>query len=337
MSNATTTAPGAALRRFAPDGPTGDLVALVRQATLAASSHNTQPWKFRLQPGAVTILPDLARRCPAVDPDDHHLYASLGCAAENLLLAARAAGWCGHPTFDAATSSVRVALERASAERSALCDAIPRRQCTRAEYDGSTLSVAELAALEGAASIDGVSVRLLTTAREKEAVIEYVAAGNVAQLGDRAWREELEAWIRFSAREAARTGDGLYGPVMGNPDVPRWIGRTFMRLGFSAARQNRRDARHVRSSAAIAVLVSEADDRRHWIAAGRAYERLALQATAIGLRTAFVNQPVEVPALRAQLAGFLGVGSRRPDLAIRIGRGPEMPRSRRRPVEEVLA
>jgi nitroreductase len=63
---------------------------LVRYATLAPSSHNTQCWKFKLGGHAVSILPDLTRRCPAVDPDDHHLLASSGCAAENLVLAAEA-------------------------------------------------------------------------------------------------------------------------------------------------------------------------------------------------------------------------------------------------------
>ena len=46
---------------------------LVRQATLAASSHNTQPWKFRVAEQSITILPDFTRRTPVVDPDDHHL------------------------------------------------------------------------------------------------------------------------------------------------------------------------------------------------------------------------------------------------------------------------
>ncbi len=45
--------PGTAQRRH---------VDLVRQAILAASSHNTQPWKFRLEPDAISILPDLSRR-----------------------------------------------------------------------------------------------------------------------------------------------------------------------------------------------------------------------------------------------------------------------------------
>ena len=96
-------------------------------------------------------------------------------------------------------------------------------------------------------------------------------------------------------------------------------------------------ARHIHSSAGIAVFVSDADDAAHRVEAGRFYERFAFQATALGVRNAFVNQPVEVPALRAELACALGVGRRRPDLVVRFGRVPAMPRSLRRPVEAVLA
>ena len=323
-------------RHHGLDKAAQDYTVLVRYATLAASSHNTQPWKFKLAPGRIVILPDLARRCPAVDPDDHHLYASLGCAAENLLLAARAAGLQGHYSWDGSTSSVRVDFEEASPARSALFEAIPNRQCSRAEYYGTALSAEQLRLIEEAGRGNGVSVMLLTDRRQKERVAEYVAAGNSAQFGDRAWEEELKEWIRFNAREAIRTGDGLYGRAMGSPDVPRWLGMLFMRLGFSAKAQNRKDIRHIRSSSAIAVVVSEADDKPHWIEAGRCYERLALQAAALDLRSAFINQPVEVPAIRPQFAAFLGIGNRRPDLVVRIGRGPATPRSLRRPVEHVL-
>lgn len=70
-----------ALSTDQPAEAAGNYLDLVRHAILAASSHNTQPWKFRLERGAISILPDLSRCCPAVDPDDHPLYASLGCAA----------------------------------------------------------------------------------------------------------------------------------------------------------------------------------------------------------------------------------------------------------------
>lgn len=311
-------------------------VDLVRHAVLAASSHNTQPWKFRLEPDTISILPDLSRRCPAVDPDDHHLYASLGCAAENLLIAARAAGLRGHASYSAAEAGVRVDFEEMAPSPTDLFKAIPKRQCSRAQYDGTALATEQLRLLEEAGQGDGVSVRLLTDRKVIAQVAEFVAAGNTAQFADPAWTRELKAWIRFNAREAARSGDGLYGPVMGSPDVPRWLGALFMRLGFSAEHQNRKDVAHIQSSAVVAVVHSERDDIPHWIEAGRCYERLALQATALNLRTAFINQPVEVPALRAQFAAFLGIGDRRPDFIVRIGHGPEMPWSRRRPVESVL-
>ncbi|PXX89863.1 Tat pathway signal protein [Marinobacter vulgaris] len=318
------------------DNGAHDYTALVHYATLAASSHNTQPWLFKPEKNRIRILPDFRRRCPAVDPDDHHLYASLGCAAENLLLAAEAAGLKGRCSFDAATAGVQIDFEETTPFRSHLFGAIPDRQCSRVEYDGTQLSGQELQQLEDAGRGDGVSIMLFTGDDHKKQIAQYVAEGNSAQFRDAAWARELKSWIRFSGQEAVASGDGLYGPVMGSPEVPRWLGLLAMRFGFSAKKQNQKDDRHIRSSSAIAVLVSDVDDRSHWIEAGRCYERLALQATSLGLKTAFINQPVEVASLRAEFARFLGVGNRRPDLVVRIGRGPETPRSLRRPVAEVI-
>ena len=309
---------------------------LDRYATLAASSHNTQPWRFEIVPDAIVIRPDFRRRCAAVDPDDHHLFASLGCAAENLVLAAAAAGLESDVRFEPATTSLRIALSKGEVHRSALFEAIVSRQCTRTEYDGRPLSADDLRLLEAAGRSRGVDVLLLTGPNQKDAVAQYVAQGNTVQFADAAWAAELQAWIRFSAREAIRTGDGLYGPVMGSPSVPRWIGKAFMRFAFSSAAQNRKDTRNIRSSSAIAVIYSDENDAAHWIEAGRCYQRLALQAGALGLKTAFINQPVEVPGLRPQFAHHLGIGDRRPDLVVRIGRAPAAPRSLRRPLDEVI-
>jgi len=43
-----------------------------------------------------------------------------------------------------------------------------------------------------------------------------------------------------------------------------------------------------------------------------------------------------VASLRPQFAKSIGISTGRPDLVIRFGRGPEMPRSLRRPIEAVL-
>jgi hypothetical protein len=74
------------------------------------------------------------------------------------------------------------------------------------------------------------------------------------------------------------------------------------------------------------------EDKAHWVLAGRACQRFALQATALGIKHAFVNQPIEVPSLRPELASLLGLPGRPPDLVMRFGYGPALPYSARRPV-----
>ena len=310
---------------------------LVRCATLAPSSHNTQCWTFAVSEQSISIHPDLSRRCPAVDPDDHHLYVSLGCAAENLVQAALANGLQGEAVFQTAPADVlKINLLPTKPFASPLFKAISERQSTRAEFDGQPVSADDLSLLALAGTGTGVGLLLLTEKPAMEKVLEYVVQGNTTQMNDPAFVAELKAWIRFSDAEAVQTGDGLFSRTSGNPSVPRWLASPLFPAFFRTDSENDKYAKHVRSSAGIAIFVSKSNDKAHWIEAGRCYERFALQATALGIRNAFLNQPVEVSALRPQFANFLGIGDRRPDLVVRFGRGQEMPRSLRRPLQSVL-
>jgi hypothetical protein len=319
-------------------GDNGSLMReLVRHAALAPSSHNTQCWRFQPQPRSIVIKPDLSRRCPAVDPDDHHLFVSLGCATENLVHAALANGLRADVRFDpGGDGAINVGLESTRAVDSPLFQAIAKRQCTRGDYDGQPIAADDLGLLERAGSGQGVRVVLLTAVPDMEKVLDYVVAANTAQMNDPAFVAELKTWIRFGNDEALRTGDGLFAGLAGNPAMPRWLGSRMMGLFFTLKSENERYARQVRNSAGIALFVSESSDKAHWIEAGRCYERFALQATALGIRNAFINQPVEVGALRPQFASAFGLGNARPDLVVRFGRGSAMPLSLRRPVEAVL-
>jgi hypothetical protein len=170
-----------------------------------------------------------------------------------------------------------------------------------------------------------------------EQVLEFVVQGNTAQMNDKAFVEELESWIRFSGADAVRQGDGLFGKSSGNPAVPDWLGRLMFGFVFTPKGENDKIARHLRSSAGVAVFVGQQADKAHWVEVGRACERFALQATALDIRCAHQNQPVEVASLRPQFASHLGLGAMRPDLVLRFGRGPTLPPSLRRPVQTVLA
>jgi hypothetical protein len=309
---------------------------LIRCATLAPSSHNTQCWKFALANNAITILPDLSRRCPAVDPDDHHVFVSLGCATENLVHAALAHGLNAEPRFDAARDAVDVSLSATPRQATPLFQAIATRQCTRGDYDGKPLTREELALLERAGTSNGVRMLLLTERPAMERVLDWVVQGNNAQMADAVFVKELKSWIRFSGADAVRTRDGLFSAASGNPVGPAWIGKLAFDWLFTPKSENEKIARQIRSSSGMAVFVGAVADKAHWIEVGRCYERFALQATALGIRNAFLNQPVEVAAVRSPFAEAMGLVGARPDLVVRFGRGPSLPRSLRRPLQSVL-
>jgi hypothetical protein len=269
---------------------------------------------------------------------DRQSVVDLDAATENLVTAARALGISEEVTNDANLSGeVRIGLTPARAASSPLFEAIPRRQSTRADYKGKVPATTELALLEAAGAGNGVNALLLTDRKQVESIIEYVISANTAQMANRDFLAELKRWIRFNESEALGTRDGLFFRCFGNPSLPHWLGGFLFDVAFSAASENDKYARQMRSSAGVAVFVSEISDKMHWVQAGRRCQHFALQATALGMRIAFVNQPVEVSAVRSQLAAHLGISDRRPDLIVRFGYGAEMPRSLRRPVEEVIA
>ncbi len=314
-----------------------DLTELVRLSTLAANGHNTQPWVFQLRENGLSIHPDLTRRTAVVDPDDHHLYVSLGCVAENLVIAAAATGRSADVGIaGGAETSIDVAFESGPVIEGPLYQAIPQRQSTRSAYDGQPISSSDIGLLEAAAQEEGVSIQFFTEASDRDAILEMVIEGNSAQIDDPAFVAELRDWIRFSSGRAVATGDGLFSACSGNPVTPEWMGGFLFNAVFTKDAENDKYRDHIRSSAGVAVFIGDRADPDHWIKVGRSFERFALQATALGIRSAHINQPIEVPSLRQELAGWLGMPDVRPDLVVRFGRAPALPMSLRRPVEAVI-
>jgi len=309
----------------------------VRLATLAANSHNTQAWSFHIEANRIQIGPDYSRRTPVVDPDDHHLFVSLGCAAENLSLAAAAGGHAGEWRFDASASGGLIYDFRTGAKMvSPMLAAVTQRQSTRNIYDGKPVPAADLALLSDVGKIPGVDLVLITDRPQIDRLRDIVIAANIVQMNDPAYLRELKSWLRYNPREALAKGDGLFSATTGNPTLPNWLGPIMVDLTVSAKSENDKYMKQLDSSSGVAVFVAAVEDHEHWTQVGRACQRFALQATALGLKTAFMNQPVEVAKFRPDLAALVGMPGRRPDIVMRFGYGPLTPYSARRPLAAVL-
>jgi hypothetical protein len=313
---------------------------LIRLAILAPSGHNTQPWKFSIRGHSIRIYPDFSRSLPVVDPDGHALFISLGCALENLVIAAQHHGFSTKVEYFPPEESqdclvVHLTPDNISADPE-LFQAIPERQSTRAVYDGREIPSTDRQRLELASQQAGVQFRLFPTAQEIEPIIEFVKEGNRRQFSDPAFVNELLAWVRFNQQEVELLHDGLAGAVMGLPSIPRWLGTIMMKLLATPESQAKQFEKLVRSSSALMLFIAEQDDKLHWVNVGRSFERVALTATVLNLKHAHINMPCEVLEVRTQLQQYLGLEEAQPLLLLRLGYSQSMPRSPRRPLQEVL-
>ena len=311
------------------------IVELVRYATLAANGHNAQPWQFAIKENSIDIHPDYSRRLPVVDPHDRALWMSLGCALENLVVAARAVGYSPEVTYPETADFIRVQLTTDTAQSCVLFDAIPLRQNTRCAYNGRLIKNNHLDQLQAVPLEPGVTAYFVLNPTEMETVLEYINQGNLSQYADEAFVDELIEWLRFNKKEAMASPDGLFSRCSGNPEVPRWLGQLFV-AGTKPQQQADTDAAKFRTSPSAVVLASQSDDKVSWVRTGQVYERLALTMTSLDIKSAFLNQPIEVASLRSQFQTAMGLGTAQPQLLLRFGYAEAMPRSLRRPLEQVL-
>ena len=201
---------------------------LVRLACQAANSHNAQAWHFHAEPGRISIRADLSRRCAQVDPHDHHLWVSIGCATENIVQAAPGMG----RKADAAVvggdqPEVIISLiEAGEISPAPLAKFIPLRQTTRSEYDGKPIPPSHLKVLQEAVVGHGVEAKLVVDNAQRSLLEALILEANAAQVGALEFLRELKQWLRFNEADAKARGEGLFSACSGNPELPAWLARS---------------------------------------------------------------------------------------------------------------
>jgi len=280
----------------------GSPQALVAAAILAANPHNTQPWRFRSGPDGIDVIADRSRALAATDPTGSEMVAGLGCAVENMTVAAAAAGSTAtvemHPA-DAGDALARVTIARGSAgENAALFPAILKRHTSRGPY-AVDQPVAAAALAEGdalLASLPRVQLSWLQGA-ERDRFGELVNQATAAVVADGAQSDEIDRWWRATRDEIERHRDGMTLDAQSLPPVTLFLGKV---LPPQTQEQNNqswlkttRDV-HVKTAAAYGLLsVADAGDAESQLQVGRACQRLHLWATANGLALQPLNQVTE--------------------------------------------
>lgn len=313
------------------------LAFLLRYAVRAPSSHNSQPWLFRLDGDSVLLLADRSRSLPVADADDRELEISCGVALFHLLLAIRHHGFGPElelmPTPDRDVLA-RVALgaaQRPAYEDRLLFWATTKRRTNRFPYEDRPVPQDVLRALVEAAELESAWLSLLVRDVERESLAELVREADLRQLADERFRRELVDWIH----EDPKAVDGMPRTALGIPRLLAPVGARAVRtfgMGKSAVAHHRK---LLEASPVLAVLGTNGDSTADRLAAGMALARVLLRAAQDEVAASFLNQPVELGDLRPKVTA-LGDREGVAQLVLRFGYGPEVDPTPRRPLQDVV-
>ena len=295
--------------------PTG-LLHLVHAAILAANPHNSQPWMFKVTDDTIDVYADTRRNIGAIDPDLREMTTGIGCALENLLIAAAHVGYATNvtllPEAGNPAHAAHIRLVSATPAPASLYDTIPRRHTNRGPYDTARPISPEVLAQCSALGADLPDVRVLwfSTQEERQRIGDMIVAATEAIVADREQSADSAKWFRTSWQQLQSMRDGITLDAQSLPPLINAAAKILPPLGPESAdkawlRATRE--RHVATAAAFGLIaVPNARDNSMRIRGGRLWQRMHLWATTKGLAMQPLNQMSE----RADRERQLGIEPR---------------------------
>jgi hypothetical protein len=311
---------------------TDQLRFLLRYAILAPSARNSQPWQFAVEDQTIHLFADLTRIQPIADPHARELYMSLGCALENLLVAAEHFGLQHAVTFFPQHDNAKLVASIAFApcgRRSAVRQGIPLRMILRRSSDTRSYRPAQIndrqwARLKHCCIEADLRLALVEDWPTRECIDVLMAEADIRTFASREFRREL----------AASVGTGAFGSSRSVSQFGRLV-LSRLDLGELIARQDRA---FLDSAASLGLISSLEENHVAHVRAGQLLERVWLTATALGLSIQPMSRMMQVPEIRAHVAGLFPKRAWIPQQLFRVGssRSRGWRRSPRRPLEAVL-
>ena len=317
-----------------------DFKELVASAIKAPSGHNTQPWLFRLQEDAIEVHPNLKNSLAVVDPENRELYISIGCAVENLCVAATQKGYHPVPVIlkeNDSTYIIRINLRKQAPINNPLFEAINKRQTNRSVYNARTIAADTLNLIQGITKEEGVKFYMYKNGEVAfDTLTEYVRQGNEIQMKNEHFKDELLSWIRYNKHHVNQTGNGLTYATMGSPSIPGFLGKPLVKSFLKPKTQNKSDIKKIESSSHLVLFTVTASTPEEWILLGRTLERFLLKTTQLGIANAYMNQPCELRELAQKVKEKLLPNGEYPMILVRLGYASPMPYSPRKSVDSVI-
>jgi nitroreductase len=302
----------------------------------APSVHNSQPWQWRVGEHSLHLYSNPDLHLTHIDPDGRDLMLSCGAALHHCVVAFAALGWQSkihrfpNPADPAHVAAIELYRYPASDVDVTLAAAIPRRRTDRRHYSAWPVPQGDIALMGARAARAGVTMRRIDALDNLKQLVTQAAYQHAE---DYDYLAELTEW---SGRYASTAGVPAHSAAPTDADA-RIPARVF--AGPVLTQTVNTDPTH--DNSAVVALGTADDDLMARLRAGEATSLVLLTATALGLASCPITEPLEIPETRAAVQADVFGADAYPQMLLRLGWAPvnadPLPSTPRRDLSEVVA
>lgn len=330
-------------REFLPNDK-GNIYRVLYFASLAGSSHNSQPWKAEAYgEDSLLVFADTTRKLAVVDPTSRELCISIGAFIENLDQAARCFGYeteikihANSAGFSGPLASIILTRSAARTEDSILNE-IKLRTTLRTPFDTQPIKQSDWKQL---VSVDTSCIHYLPASSvHGKYISEKETEAYTQQARNKNAQDELAGWIRFSNKDVKENQDGLTTDGMGIKGLGGFVVRNFFKPEDSkkesfVTQGIDKTKLQAENCGGWIVITQPSGNIESWINTGRLYQSMHLKCRKMNIGFHPMNQVIEETGFGNEANTFLGLNGQIMFIA-RIGYVNDypVPVSVRRPVE----
>lgn len=304
-------------------------------AIRAPSVSNSQPWLWRVGEESLHLYANPNLHLRYTDPDTRDLMLSCGAALNHCAIAFAALGWQSKihrfPNSAAPNHVAAIELHRYPATEVdvTLAAAIPQRHTDRRRYSSRPMPADAIALMGARAARAGVMLRRIDAI---DNLRQLVAEAALRHAGDSDYATEVAMW---SGRHASTAGV----PARSVPEADP-AATTFARSFAAGSLAENPEGDSLQDNAAVIALGTVDDGELSRLRAGEATSVVLLTATALGLASCPITEPLEIAETRQAVRSDVFGADAFPQMLLRLGWAPvnadPLPVTPRRDLSEVV-
>ena len=264
-------------------------------AILAPSTHNSQPWLFKIENNSCKIYYDQNLLLPEADPKRRDLYISLGGMIENLVISANYFGIFKEIKYVLDNNLIAEVFFQENGDKNLnigyLLDAMPRRVNARGLFEQKSLPENIQTEIMVLNKNEKIKINFVVDKEKIKKLASLTAEGLKIAYKKSSFRKEMFRWIHNSL---SGKKEGMPGYSLKMPFVLSFIIPTLVRFFDLSPLLAKLNYKSMTSVPLICIFSSEESSPLIWLEVGRLAERLMLQLNSQEIRTSIFVASIEM-------------------------------------------